>query len=337
LTPNGAVASSPGLKIDGVLNCGVTRFKDEILLLCRVAESAPSDGSVARIPLIQKDSGSTVIVSLVKSDHPEYCFEDPRVVTRRGAKSPAVEYLTSLSHLRIARSHDGVSFKLDDKPAVWPVPPYEAFGMEDPRITNIDGCYYINYTASSPAGCATALMKTTDFVSFERLGLIFLPENKDVCIFPQKINGKYYALNRPVPNAIGSPDMWISESPDLVHWGRHQHIHSASNGRVGGGAVPFLTERGWVAIYHWADASDRYCLGAMLLDANDPSEVIAISTTPLLEPVELYETQGYFSNVVFTCGCLYENGIVTIYYGAADDKICRADVAIEDVYALLDA
>ena len=181
------------------------------------------------------------------------------------------------------------------------------------------------------------MIVTRDFETFERKGLIFLPENKDVTIFPQKVNGKYLAFNRPVPKAIGTPDIWLSESDDLVHWGGHRHFCGVSstgweNGRIGGGAPPFLTEKGWVKIYHAADRTHRYCLGAFLLDRDDPMKVLAKSDVPLLEPQADYEVNGFFGNVVFTCGCLYEDCIVKIYYGAADDKVCRFDISIEELY-----
>jgi predicted GH43/DUF377 family glycosyl hydrolase len=216
----------------------------------------------------------------------------------------------------------------------------ESWGIEDPRITCIEDVYYINYSAVSPKGSATALITTTDFVNYERKGIIFLPENKDITIFPEKINNKYVAFNRPVPNSIGNPDIWLSESEDLIHWGGHKHFYGVSasgweNGRIGGGAPPFKTEKGWVKIYHAADRSDRYCLGVFLLDLDNPSKIIAKSITPLMEPIEDYETKGFFGNVVFTCGCIVENGIVKIYYGAADDKVCRADISIEDIYTHL--
>ena len=134
--------------------------------------------------------------------------------------------------------------------------------------------------------------------------------------------------------------MWIARSPDLIHWGEQKHFCGLSdadedrwdNGRIGGGAVPFRTEKGWVKIYHAADKNDRYCLGAFLLDANDPSKVLNKTAEPILQPEMDYEKYGFFGNVVFTCGCLLKEDTVRIYYGAADDKICRADIRLEDIF-----
>jgi len=338
------VPSIPGFRVDGVFNCGVTRYGSEIILLCRVAESVISDDpDVYKIPIMASDNGNSRfgVTNIRRSEHPEYNYDDSRVLTKDdGNGLKKVVSLTSLSHFRVARSIDGVKFELGTRPAILPDPETECWGMEDPRITKIENTYYINYTAVSPNGAATALIKTMDFISYERLGLIFLPENKDVCIFPKKIGGKYYAFNRPVPNAFGTPDIWISESEDLLHWGMHRHFYGVSdngweNGRVGGGAVPFLTEKGWIAIYHAADTNNRYCLGAFLLSENNPDILIAKTKKPLVEPGEIYETQGFFPQVVFTGGCLYENGLVKVYYGAADDKICRVDIPIEHIYRSL--
>lgn len=326
--------------VEGIFNCGAVKYKDEYILLCRVAESAKnSNENCVAIPVIGQscEQNDFQIITLNKEEHPEYNFSDSRTITIGNDGYSNVVYLTSLSHLRIARSNDGVNFVLDDKPTIMPNHDNECWGMEDPRITYIDGMYYINYTAVSPNGAATGLITTCDFKTFKRHGLIFLPENKDVAIFPEKINDKFIAFNRPVPKSIGSPDIWLSESKDLVLWGKHRHFYHVSDngwesGRIGGGAPPFKTEKGWIKIYHAADRTHRYCLGAFLLDKDDPMKILAKSKTPLLEPEIDYEVNGFFGNVVFTCGCIYEDNNVIIYYGAADDKVCRADITIEALY-----
>lgn len=331
--------SREGFVVKGVFNCGVAKFADEYLLLCRVAEAVSTEGDdLVSFPVVAERDGQSEfqIISLRKSEHPEYCFEDARTITYGKDANSDVVYLTTLSHLRIARSTDGVHFVVDDKPTVMPDAKEECWGMEDPRITQIGDTYYINYTAVSPDGAATALISTKDFSAYKRHGIIFLPENKDVTIFPGKINGKYLCFNRPVPKGIGSPDIWLSESEDLVHWGSHKHFYGVTegweNGRIGGGAPPIKTEKGWIKIYHAADKNNRYCLGAFLLDAVNPHKIIAKSKLPLLEPDAAYEKQGFFGEVVFTCGALLENDIVKIYYGAADDSICLAEIALEDLY-----
>lgn len=341
LTVRDVKPSCEGFSVKGIFNCGVTKYRDEYILLCRVAEAIDADEDWVRFPVVTERGGNSVfdVISINKAEHPEYCFADSRTITRGNDANSDIVWLTTLSHLRIARSKDGIHFTLDDAPSIMPDAKEESWGMEDPRITKIGEVYYISYTAVSPKGASTALITTADFKTYERQGIIFLPENKDVTIFPEKIGGKYYCLNRPVPKGIGTPDMWLSESEDLIHWGRHRHFCGVADGweggRIGGGAPPFLTPKGWVKIYHAADKESRYCLGALLLDAEDPARILAKSKHPLMEPETEYETRGFFGQVVFTCGALLENGLVRIYYGAADNCICMAEIRLEDIYAHL--
>lgn len=345
ISPSDVKPSREDFQVDGVFNCGVTKYKDEVILLCRVAESVKiEDENTIQIPIVSNTNGKDEIevVKIKKDENPQYDYSDTRSLWSIDAKGARkISYLTSLSHIRLARSKDGINFVIDEKPFIFPNAEEESWGMEDPRVTYIDGEYYINYTSVTPNGAATSLISTTDFETYTRHGIIFAPENKDVTIFPEKIGDKYVAFNRPVPCAIGNPDMWIAESPDLVHWGKQKHFcgvagdDSWENGRIGGGAVPFKTDKGWVKIYHAADKDNRYCLGVFLLDSEDPSKVIAKTKQPILEPDAVYEKEGFFGNVVFTCGCLLEGDTVVIYYGAADDKICRADVKLEEIYKAL--
>jgi predicted GH43/DUF377 family glycosyl hydrolase len=276
------------------------------------------------------------IVSLDKND-PQYDFSDPRKVKQKGMDTYV--YLTSISHLRLARSKDGVRFTVEELPFLFPETLYEAFGVEDPRITFIDGYYYINYTAVSEKGITTALARTRDFKDVERLGIIFTTENRNVTIFPERIKGKYFALHRPVPRQIGRANIWIASSPDLLHWGEHQFLMEGEEEweslKIGGGAVPFKTEKGWIEIYHGVDRNNRYSLGAVLLDLENPSKIIAKTKTPILTPEASYEVEGFFGNVVFTCGVLFEEGIVKIYYGGADQVIALAEMSINELYEAL--
>lgn len=339
ITVNDVRPSCEGFMVKGVFNCGATKYNDEYLLLCRVAEAVETDDEdLVKFPVVAEKNGEYVFetICLRKSEHPEYSFADSRTITCGDDANSNVVYLTTLSHLRIARSKDGIHFTVEDKPAIMPNAKEERWGMEDPRITKIGDVYYISYTAVSSDGAATALITTRDFYTYERQGIIFLPENKDVVIFPEKINNKYRCFSRPVPRGIGSPDIWISESEDAVHWGGHQHFYGVSegweNGRIGGGSPPIRTEKGWVKIYHAADKNNRYCLGAFLLDLENPDVIIAKSRLPLLEPEEKYETQGFFGEVVFTCGTLLEDDVIKIYYGAADNSICLAEISLPELF-----
>jgi predicted GH43/DUF377 family glycosyl hydrolase len=177
---------------------------------------------------------------------------------------------------------------------------------------------------------------TKDFKSFQRHGIIFCPENKDVLLFPERINGKYYALHRPVSPLFQRQDIWIAESPDMRCWGNHRCLMAPDEGcwdqiKVGASAVPFRIEQGWLEIYHGVGRDNRYCLGPVLLDADQPWKVIKRSEKAIFEPEADYETSGFYSNVIFTCGLIYEEDKLKIYYGAADTVICYAELPIQDV------
>ena len=163
--------------------------------------------------------------------------------------------------------------------------------------------------------------------------MIFPPHNKDCAIFEEKINGVYYALHRPSSPELGGNYIWIAQSPDRIHWGNHKCIAITrqdkwDSARVGAGAAPIKTPEGWLEIYHGADHHHRYCLGALLLDLNDPSKVLARSTEPIMEPIAAYEKTGFFGNVVFTNGHYVEGDTIKLFYGASDEVICSAEFSI---------
>ena len=328
------------LKVDGVFNCGAVKYKEEYLLLCRVAESCREERQgERRIPVYDEQAGQLKTVILDTKDTKTYDFSDPRMIYRRAAAGIAkIKYLTSISHLRLARSSDGIRFAIDEQPAVGWSGRYERWGMEDPRIVYLEDeqTYCITYTAVSDLGAMPAILLTKDFEHYERISAAFPPENKDVVIFPRKIKGMYQAFHRPVPFEIGTPDIWQADSPDLVHWGNHRHVCGVSedgweNGRIGSGAPPIRTADGWLHIYHAADRNNRYCLGAMLTELDEPGKMIKKSRLPIFEPEMDYETNGFFGGVVFTCGCILEGEELLVYYGAADDKICRARISLRAV------
>lgn len=341
ITIDDLTPSRKDFKIDGVFNAGVTKFNGEVILLLRVAESfINEDENAVLIPIVNAE-GKVEKISLDKAiDSELYDFGDSRSVFNK--KTKTTDYLTSLSHIRIARSKNYVDFTIEETPFIFPHDRYEAWGIEDPRVTLIEDTYYINYTAASEMGAATKLVATKDFISYEDKGLIFLPENKDVSLLSEKVNGKYYAYNRPVPKSFGTPDIYISESNDLILWGNHKHILGVKgddcweNGRVGGGGPSVKIDTGWLHIYHAADRDKRYCLGAFLAELNDPGKITHKTMQPILEPEMDYEINGFFGNVVFTCGVLLEGETLYIYYGAADDKMCLATTTVKEVKAAME-
>lgn len=341
LTPSMVRPSRPDLAVVGVFNPAVIRHDGEVLLLLRVAE-APGDVAEGEIaaPFRDPESGR-LVVKRWRRDAPGVDATDPRMIVAEGRS-----WLTSISHLRIARSRDGIAFTVDEAPALVAATADEAFGVEDPRITRIDDSYWINYTAVSPRGIATALASTRDFRTFERHGIIFPPNNRDVTIFPERIGGRYVALHRPMPWGLGEVAIWIASSPDLFAWGAHRSVASARPGRwddakIGGGAVPFRVRSeqwdGWLALYHGVTESPMtYSLGALLLDAADPSRVLARSREPVLKPEAPYEREGFFGGVVFSCGLLAEEDLVRVYYGAADGVTAVADLSLLEILDALE-
>ena len=338
LTPAMIQPSRPDLAVVGVFNPAAIRHDGEIILLLRVAEAARDipAGEVAA-PVWDVERGS-LTVHRWRRDAPGVDASDPRMVTADGQT-----WLTSLSHLRVARSADGLAFTVDDAPALSAATPYETFGVEDPRITLLDGTCWINYTAVSPRGIATGLASTHDFRRFERHGIIFPPNNRDVTIFPERIGGRYLALHRPMPAGLGDVAIWIASSPDLLSWGSHKQIATARAGawddaKIGGGAVPFRVQSGghdgWLALYHGVTRSPTtYSLGALLLDAKDPSRVLGRSRRPVLAPEAPYEREGFFGGVVFTCGLVADGDVVRVYYGAADGVTAVADLSLAEILA----
>jgi beta-1,2-mannobiose phosphorylase / 1,2-beta-oligomannan phosphorylase len=364
LTPHDVPPSVAGWTVVGVFNAGVANYQGETVLLVRVSEAPgpiqPQKGD-SEIDL----SGPGPRLRPVQTDVPPTAYwplpmldtgPEPKVVVRyvrRDAPGIQASYLRGIHYgdrfysgwyttLRLAYSRDGVHFVVNPAPALQPADPLEAYGVEDPRITFLDGVYYINYTATSAHGFATALASTRDFRTFDRHGIIFCPENRDVTIFPEKVTDQYMALNRPVPQRYGGPQVWLATSSDLIHWGQQRFVFGVRPGswdssRVGGGAVPIRTERGWLEIYHGVDDHHRYALGAILLDADEPWRVVARSEAPLLEPETRYETAGLVPNTVFTCGAEHQGAPLRVYYGAADDVLCAADFSVQELLASLPA
>jgi predicted GH43/DUF377 family glycosyl hydrolase len=330
LRPSDIVPSSAAMKIECLLNPGAFTFENKIWLLLRVAERPEQSANQVSFPFYN-EQGKIEILSFDKGD-PDLDFTDPRVIKYKGR-----DYLTTLSHLRLVCSDDGKKFhEPENYPPIFGASPLESYGIEDCRVVEIDGVYHLTYTMVSHLGVGVGLILTSDWKKYDRVGMIFPPHNKDCAIFSEKINGKYYALHRPSSPQLGGNYIWLAESTDLIHWGNHSCLATTrqamwDSARVGSGAAPIKTEKGWLEIYHGADGHHRYCLGALLLDLNDPSRVIARSEKPIMEPSADYELVGFFGNVIFTNGHLVEGDTLHLYYGASDEVICCADFSIQEI------
>ena len=336
ITPAMIRPSREDLEVVGVFNPAAIQHGNEVVLLLRVAEAARDTPPGEIAAPVWDPASNRLMVKRWRRDAAGVDASDPRMILADGRT-----WLTSLSHLRVARSTDGISFVVDDAPALSPANEYETFGVEDPRITRLEDRYWINYSAVSPRGIATALASTRDFRTFERHGIIFPPNNRDVTIFPERIGGRYMALHRPMPAGLGEVAIWIASSPDLLSWGSHEQIATARAGawddaKIGGGAVPFRVTSGrhdgWLAIYHGVTESPMtYSLGALLLDPDDPSRVIGRSREPVLRPDTPYEREGFFGGVVFSCGLVGDGDRIRVYYGAADGVTAVADLSLTGI------
>jgi len=336
LSPSDLSPSRDGLEITCLLNPGVFTFQGKTWLIVRVAERPKQTENIISFPILT-ESGSIDIME-IETNHPELIADDARVINYMGS-----DYLTTLSHLRLLCSDDGINFyEPEGYPALVGEGIHETFGIEDCRVAEIDGTYYLTFTSVSPNGVGVGLRTTTDWKHFEKHGLIFPAHNKDCAIFEEKINGLYYAIHRPSSVDIGGNYIWIASSPDGIHWGNHKCIVKTRKGhwdskRVGGGAAPIKTEKGWLEIYHGANDRHQYCLGAFLLDLNDPYKVLARTEEPIMRPLEEYELKGFFGHVVFTNGHIVEpdGDTVTVYYGAADEFVCAAKFSVNEILSLL--
>ncbi|MFN0257256.1 glycoside hydrolase family 130 protein [Pedobacter ureilyticus] len=332
LKPQDLTPSAENLKVVCLLNPGVFNWQGKICLLVRVAENVAPEAGKLFIPM--RSTSDLLEIMELKLDDPDLISTDPRVINYKG-----LDYLTTISYLRLFSSDDGINFKTE--PLELHGKGYaERFGIEDCRVSRIDETFYLSYTAVSDNGVAVGLRTTKDWQNFENRGLIFPPHNKDVAIFEEKINGKFYALHRPTSKNIGGNYIWLAESPDGIHWGNHQCIvktraNNWESARVGAGAAPIRTNLGWLEIYHGANADHRYCLGAVLLDLENPAKVLARTEEPIMEPKESYELSGFFSSVVFTNGHVVNGDELIVYYGAADEFICGAKFSIKEILKYL--
>jgi beta-1,2-mannobiose phosphorylase / 1,2-beta-oligomannan phosphorylase len=330
LRPSDLKPSRPDWQIECLLNPAVFRFNGRTCLLVRVAERPPPQEGYVSFPILT-ESGEAQVLKFDRND-PRLDASDPRVLRYGG-----VQYLTTLSHFRMLTSEDGIYFLEDPAhPPLLGRGVYETFGIEDARVSFLNGLYYLTYTAVSPNGVAVGMRSTSDWKVFQEHGLIFSPHNKDCALFEEKVDGRYFAFHRPSSPEIGGNYIWLAQSPDLRHWGGHVCVARTRPGkwdsvRVGAGAAPIRTAAGWLEIYHGANERNRYCLGALLLDLEEPWKVIARSVEPIMEPAADYEQTGFFGNVVFTNGHTLEGDHLTIYYGASDSVICGARFSISKI------
>ncbi|HEX2982234.1 MAG TPA: glycoside hydrolase family 130 protein, partial [Ignavibacteriales bacterium] len=202
-----------------------------------------------------------------------------------------------------AWSENGFDFTVEPKPCLTPEDhkeyyKYVEWGIEDTRITQIGDTYYLTYTGYSKYMPLVILTETKDFENFEIHGPITEPSNKDCCLFPEKIDGYYWKVDR--PSAETKRDIWISRSKDLLHWGGYEILTEPvpgtwENDKIGASTPPVRTKEGWLMLYHGVRGfgiSTLYKLGVLLLDLEKPWIIKGRSKEPILVPDLPYERIG---------------------------------------------
>ncbi|MDH4210917.1 MAG: glycosidase [candidate division WOR-3 bacterium] len=257
-----------------------------------------------------------------------------------------VEDRSGHSHLCVARSKNGMDcWQIDSQPTLLPDPekyPEEIWGIEDPRITYVPELnkYVIAYTSYSKGGPGVSLALTRNFQQFERYGFIMLPPDKDAALLPRRIDGHWLLIHRPM-TTYGN-HIWLSYSPDLYHWGRHQLILKARRGawwdadKIGLSPPLIETPKGWLMIYHGVRqtaSGSLYRSGLALFDLDKPERCLLRGNTWVLGPETPYEREGDVPNVTFSCGCtvLPDGDTLNLYYGCADSSIALAKASIKSL------
>lgn len=255
------------------------------------------------------------------------------------------ETINGRPHLHMGWSDNGLDWKIEEEripfvdEAGKPFQPNYAY---DPRLVKVEDTYYIIWCTDF-YGASIGVAKTTDFKSFVRLENPFLPFNRNGVLFPKKINGNFVMLSRPSDSGhTPFGDVFLSESPDFVYWGKHRHVMSKGGQgwwqsvKIGGGPAPIETSEGWLMFYHGVTGTCNglvYSMGAVILDKDEPSKVKYRSSTYVLTPEEWYEERGFVPNVVFPCATLTdaETGKIAIYYGAADTYVGVAYTTVQEI------
>ena len=255
------------------------------------------------------------------------------------------EQRDGIPHIYLGRSKDAVHWEFESERIQFTDKNGELFMPKyayDPRLIKVEDTYYIMW-CQDVYGATIGIAQTKDFKTFVRLENPFLPYNRNAVLFPRKINGNYVMLSRPCDNghtAFG--DIFLSESPDMEFWGRHRHVMGRSenwweNLKIGGGAAPIETDKGWLLFYHGVVNTCNgyvYSIGAAILDINEPSRVLHRCKNYILAPEEWYEERGFVPNVCFPCATLTDadTGRIAIYYGCADSYVGVAFTTVQDIW-----
>ena len=254
------------------------------------------------------------------------------------------EQTDGIPFIYLGRSDDAIHWTFDKNK----IPFVDEDGNEfmpryayDPRLVEVEGVYYLIWCQDA-YGAAIGMAKTTDFKTFTRIENPFIPFNRNAVLFPRKVNGTYKLLSRPSDSGhTPFGDIFISESPDMVYWGKHRHVMGRNpewwqSVKIGGGAAPIETSEGWLLFYHGVTGTCNglvYSIGGAILDIDEPSIVKYRCKNFLLTPEKWYEERGFVPNVCFPCATIHDadTGRIAIYYGAADSYVGVAFTTLDQI------
>ena len=260
-----------------------------------------------------------------------------------------VDYRDMRPRLHLGHSIDGINWNIEPERIAWQDEngqPVENGYAYDPRLVEVEGIHYFIWCDDFP-GASIGLGRTEDFRTFIKMENPTMPFNRNGVLFPRKVNGEYLLLSRPSDSGhTPFGDIILSHSRDLVYWGKHRLLMAKSganwweNVKIGAGPAPIETSEGWILIYHGVSGTCNgfvYSMGAALLDLEDPTRVLARTSSYILTPEENYEVSGFVPNVTFPCAALHDpdTGRIAIYYGAADTCTGLAFTTRDELLGLL--
>ncbi|PIZ83035.1 hypothetical protein COX97_01855 [Candidatus Pacearchaeota archaeon CG_4_10_14_0_2_um_filter_05_32_18] len=347
LTPEDFKPSFAKWSILGVFNPGAVRLPNgKIMMYVRISEEGikHKDGKIFMCPIVTSKNKYGVEYKKILEEEILKTGRWNEVYLKNGTC-----ILPHISHLRrVILNENGFDIeKIEQKPIFAGMPKESDYGVEDPRISEIDGRYYMTYVGvSTSEGVSTYLAVSDDLKKWNRLGLIFREQNKDVVLFPEKINGEYVALNRPESLfSFSKPGIWISYSKDLIYWGKDSNLmrprgpETWEADRIGAGCPPIKTSKGWLVIYHGvSEEKDRlfYSVGVVLLDLKNPKKIIARSDpkTPFILPDKKFEKEGYINNIIFPTVAIptLDGKSLLIYSGGADRIVSVRKISFKEIF-----
>lgn len=330
ITPEMIKSSSTKLKVIGTINPAAIRREDgKIILYVRVIEQVKvlEDEKYCYCPRMVGKNKYEVKIDRFEKDKISHNSDFDIMF------SDNTKRLTFISHLRkVVLDESGFNvLSIDKNPTFYGTSSDSELGVEDPRIVKIDSQYIMTYVSLSRQGnISTSIAFSKDLENWERKGIIFGEQDKDVVIFPEKIKGRYVALDRPESNfQFSQPHVWIAYSKDLQSWGKLKPMEIPKRAnkfywRMGAGCPPIKTERGWLLIYHTVNSREKiyvYSGSVALLDLKDPTKITYNSSEPIIIPKNKYELKLYQKKeIVFPTGVVFDKKKenLLIYYGGGD-------------------